>query len=187
MKNSILIFILFLFNNGILFSSREHNDSIINEKDTVILKDTVLLKDTSFVADANYAKRDSIVKYAEKYIGTRYQYGSMNPAKGFDCSGFVNYVFLEFDIKLPRSSKDFPALTNSVDLKNCKKGDIMIFAGRDPRKRPVGHVGIVYENIDGNVKFIHSATTKKIGVIITDYNKTKYYNTRLVGIKNVLN
>ena len=184
MKRIIHIIIMFLFYTGFVFSSDRKNDSIVNEADTIIISK---FENDTVVLDVNSARRDSLIKYAEKWLGTRYQYGSMNPAKGFDCSGFVNFVFLEFGVKLPRSSKDFPALTNSVDLKNCKKGDIMIFAGRDPRKRPVGHVGIVYENIDGSVKFIHSATTKKIGVIITDYNKTKYYNTRLVGIKNVLN
>ncbi len=131
-------------------------------------------------------KRDSIIKFAEQYIGTKYCYGSMNPELGFDCSGFVNFIFNNFGIKLPRSSKDFVSVGVSVDISECKKGDIMIFAGRNIKAQPIGHVGIVYENNNGKVKFIHSASSKKIGVVITDFNSTEYYLSRLVDIKNLL-
>ena len=48
--------------------------------------------------------RDSIIAYAKQYLGTPYVYASSNPKKGFDCSGFVSFVFSNFGLTLPRSS-----------------------------------------------------------------------------------
>ena len=50
---------------------------------------------------------DSAIVYAKKFIGTHYKYAGNSPETGFDCSGFVNYVFKRYNITLPRSSKDF--------------------------------------------------------------------------------
>ena len=50
---------------------------------------------------------DSIIEFAKTLIGTRYLYGSTDPMRGFDCSGFITYVFNHFRIPVPRSSIDF--------------------------------------------------------------------------------
>jgi cell wall-associated NlpC family hydrolase len=49
-------------------------------------------------------------------IGTTYKYGSTDPAVGFDCSGFITHVFNHFDIKVPRSSRDFEFSGTDVPL-----------------------------------------------------------------------
>ncbi|HEU5366403.1 MAG TPA: NlpC/P60 family protein, partial [Hanamia sp.] len=48
-----------------------------------------------------------VVDFAETLIGIKYKYGSTDREKGFDCSGFINYVFNHFNISVPRVSKDF--------------------------------------------------------------------------------
>src|SRR3954466_9417465 len=48
-----------------------------------------------------------LVSYAETLIGTPYKYASTDPVEGFDCSGFITYVFNHFNIQVPRSSVEF--------------------------------------------------------------------------------
>ncbi len=129
---------------------------------------------------------DSILDYAKSFIGVTYKYASASPTTGFDCSGFASYVFAKFGYKLPRSSKDYGTIGTKVTLEECRPGDIMVFAGGNPKSRPIGHVGIVTENKAGQIYFIHSATSKKRGVVISHYNTITYYTTRLVSIRRVI-
>ena len=67
----------------------------------------------------------SFVKYAKTLIGTPYVYGSVDPNKGLDCSGFVTCVSNHFDMKLPRSSVDF---TNfGSNQKHTMPGPVILF------------------------------------------------------------
>jgi len=154
-------------------------DTIV--KDTVTITDETHIKKDTLTAQA-LSREDSIVQFAKTFIGVPYKYGSINPKVGFDCSGFVNYVFTHFNVTVPRSSKYFVGIGESVKLKGCKPGDIIIFAGYDRVKRPIGHVGIIYSNVNDTVMFLHSASSKKRGVVLSNYTTTSYYNTRLVGI-----
>ncbi|MDR7210632.1 NlpC/P60 family protein [Flavobacterium piscis] len=58
--------------------------------------------------------RDSIINYAQQYLGTPYLYAGNDPYKGFDCSGFVSYVFHHFDINLPRSSSGYKNIRSDI-------------------------------------------------------------------------
>src|SRR4051794_20536132 len=62
----------------------------------------------------------ALVKYSETLIGTPYLYGSTNPEQGFDCSGFITYVFKHFNITVPRSSIDFTNVATAVPLQQSK-------------------------------------------------------------------
>ena len=64
---------------------------------------------------------DSVVNFAESLVGTRYKYGSSIKENGFDCSGFVTYVFKHFDISVPRISRDFTNAGTSVPIDKSKK------------------------------------------------------------------
>ena len=93
---------------------------------------------------------DKIAVVAKNLIGTKYKFGGINPATGFDCSGFVNYVFKEgADIKLPRGSRDMRTLGRQVDLKSLKPGDLIFF------KLNSSHVGIYV----GENRFVHAPRT----------------------------
>jgi len=120
------------------------------------------------------------VDYAKTLIGTPYSWGSVNPKVGVDCSGFVNYVSNHFGISVPRTSAQFAQLGMEIKPEEAKTGDIILFTGSNPRKHVVGHMGIVTENPDGNVSFIHSSSGHKRGVHISELRG--YYKTRLVKI-----
>ena len=90
-----------------------------------------------------------LMDFAKSMMGTPYRYASSNPDRGFDCSGFVNYVFKNFGFKVPRSSPEFARAGVPVKLNEAKVGDVLIFTGSNPRVRKIGHVGIISSIEDG--------------------------------------
>ena len=118
-------------------------------------------------------QRDSIIEFAKKYMGTKYCYAGGSPQKGFDCSGFVNFVFKNFDIELPRSSSGFSKLGKSLKPEEFKVGDVLVFYGyRDSKS--VGHVGIVCEANGMKSKFIHASSGKEMAVTISELGSDQY-------------
>jgi len=120
------------------------------------------------------------VDYAKTLVGIPYVYGSVNPAVGFDCSGFVNHVSNHFGIKVPRSSVQFTNLGKEVEQGRAMPGDVILFTGTNPNERVVGHMGIVTENATTGLKFIHSSSGRSNGVTISEMSD--YYKTRFVKI-----
>jgi len=117
--------------------------------------------------------RENVLEYAKKFLGTPYCYACSEPGKGFDCSGFVNFVFKNFNINLPRSSKDFKDLGTALKPEEFKVGDVLVFYGFQDSKN-IGHVGIISEANGMNSKFIHASSGKKQGVIISDLGSAAY-------------
>lgn len=126
--------------------------------------------------------RQELVGYAKTLIGVPYKYASTNPADGFDCSGFITYVFNHFNIEVPRSSVDFTHVGKEVNAKDALEGDLILFTGTNDSIRIVGHMGIVTENAD-TLKFIHSTSGKAMGVTISDLGT--YYSPRFVKVVRV--
>ncbi len=128
---------------------------------------------------------DSLVDYAKTFVGVPYKWSGNNP-EGFDCSGFVSYVYAHFDISLPRSSVDYDPIGVPIQLDSCRKGDIMLFSGTDNNLSRIGHVGIVISNPGEPLCFIHSSSSNKHrGVIISEFKGTGYVN-RFIGIRRLL-
>ncbi len=122
----------------------------------------------------------TLVDFAESLIGTPYKYASTDPRIGFDCSGFITYVFNHFNIMVPRSSVDFTNLGTEVPLTVSKRGDIALFTGTDSTILIVGHMGIIVFNENGKIYFIHSTSGKANGVVITPLER--YYEGRFVKV-----
>ena len=120
-----------------------------------------------------------LVSYAKTLIGTPYLYGSVDPYKGFDCSGFITYVFNHFNIQVPRSSVDFTNIGQPIDVTSAKEGDLILFTGTNESIRTVGHMGIITENTD-TLRFIHSTSGRAYGVTISNLNEQ--YKKRLVKV-----
>jgi lipoprotein Spr len=126
-----------------------------------------------------------VLDFAKTLIGVPYRYATSNPDKGFDCSGFVNYVFSNFGFKVPRSSPEFASAGVPVKLADAKVGDVLVFTGTNPKVRKVGHVGIIYSiSSDGEIKFIHSTSGKAHGVTITDFDA--YYKGRFMKAVSIV-
>jgi len=126
--------------------------------------------------DILFVSRHELVEFAKTLIGVPYKYASIDPSKGFDCSGFITYVFNHFEIQVPRSSVDFTNVPKAVEQKDAKEGDLILFTGTIDSIRIVGHMGIVTENSD-TLKFIHSTSGKANGVTISkldDYYKKRF-------------
>jgi len=130
----------------------------------------------------NYYLRDSILSFANQFLGTPYKYGGESTT-GFDCSGFVKYVFKKFGFELPHSSA---MMANSGEEKSkdiAEMGDIIVFKGRS--SSTVGHVGIVFQNYLNDLIFIHSSSPRSGGVIISKLSEA-YYKQRFIKVIDVL-
>lgn len=109
-----------------------------------------------------------IVEYAAKYIGTPYAYGGQSPS-GFDCSGFVGYVFAQFGYSLPRIAADQYNYGVAVTAGNLEAGDLLFFTCGSSN---INHVGIYC----GNNRFIHSSSPSSGGVIYSSLQEGYYAN-----------
>jgi len=163
---------LLLTGYSVLCQSKTPDLKIIPDS---LVKDSVSIK--------NYEQLiDSIIFYAEKYLGTRYKAGGYSDM-GFDCSGFVSYVFARFNIELPRSSRDQALKGMPLKMEEIKRGDLVFFKGRNINNSVVGHVGLVVESNDTCIKFIHASRKKGI---CYDYTTSDYYKIRYIGAKRLL-
>jgi peptidoglycan DL-endopeptidase CwlO len=118
------------------------------------------------------AKYGGVVGIAMQYLGTPYQYGGSSPSTGFDCSGFVMYVFSRVGVSLPRTVSTQYAVGVAVSQSELQPGDLVFFNG-------LGHVGI---SIGGN-QFIHSPHT---GDVVKISSITGWYADTWVGARRVL-
>ncbi|MBB6110029.1 NlpC/P60 family protein [Mucilaginibacter lappiensis] len=127
---------------------------------------------------------DTLLHFAQSLLGTRYRSRCSNPLVGFDCSGFVSYVFKKFNFNVPRSSCEFISVGQKVRLEDARPGDIILFTGTKKHTRRIGHVGIVYCNSSDEFKFIHSTSGKEHGVTIS--NMDERYKRRFVQVIRLL-
>lgn len=127
-------------------------------------------------------KADSLVNFAMQYLGKPYLEAGRDSC-GFDCSGFVYFVFKHFGIEVPHQSTLLDTVGQYVPLKEVKKGDILVFTGTNSKIRNPGHVGIVVTDNGGPVQFIHSSTYD--GVKISQVDSTRY-ETRYLSARRVL-
>lgn len=108
-----------------------------------------------------------IVNTAKKHIGTPYKWAGTTPG-GFDCSGFVMYVFGQHDINVPRTTTDI--WNKGKRVSNPSVGDVVVFTTYKPGP---SHVGIYI----GDNKFIHSGDR---GVEISSMDNV-YWKPRYMG------
>lgn len=115
--------------------------------------------------------RDSIVAYGMNYLDTPYVAAGCSD-NGFDCSGFVYFVFRHFGIDVPRSSVSFEHFGKEIPIDAVKKGDVLLFLS--PTQDVIGHIGIV-SNPDGmKSDFIHASSGREMKVIVTPLSNAGY-------------
>ncbi|RYZ99967.1 MAG: NlpC/P60 family protein [Sphingobacteriaceae bacterium] len=117
-----------------------------------------------------------LLAFAGTLKGIPYKYGSVDPREGFDCSGFITYVFNHFNIMVPRMSIEFTDVEREIPLIEAKPGDLVLFTGTDSTIRKVGHMGIMVSPAGQPPEFIHATSGKAKGVTITPLNT--YYMGR---------
>lgn len=154
-------------NNSLLIAKKDTSNYPVDN----IYYSKIKIKDT---------KPEEVVSFARKLIGVPYLYGSSNPAQGFDCSGFITFVFNHFHINVPRSSVDFTNAGDEINIKQVQPGDLILFTGTDSTIRTVGHMGIIEHFANDTLFFIHSTSGKAKSVVITPFEK--YYKNRFVKV-----
>jgi cell wall-associated NlpC family hydrolase len=117
-----------------------------------------------------------LVAFAQSLEGVPYRYASTDPARGFDCSGYITYVFNHFNIAVPRRSVDFTYVNKQIPLAQANTGDLVLFTGLDSTLRVPGHMGILIVSANKTLTFLHSTSGKAEGVTETPFNS--YYNSR---------
>jgi cell wall-associated NlpC family hydrolase len=123
--------------------------------------------------DRSGISRDSLIIFARQYLGTPYRRAGTDPKKGFDCSGFVRYVFSHFDVALPRSSREYKALGRALKPEEFKTGDVLVFYGYKD-KAHIGHVGIICEADGMKSRFIHASSGRAKSVTISNLDSEGY-------------
>lgn len=121
-------------------------------------------------------KVEALIKTARKYIGVKYVYGGADP-KGFDCSGYIMYIFGRQGSKVPRGADEQYDIGRRVEgTKRLVKGDLVFFS--DDR-REISHVGLYL----GNGSFIHASTSKGVRI---DSLSNEYWKPRYAGAKHLI-
>lgn len=95
-----------------------------------------------------------VIGTAEQYLGVPYKWGGSSPASGFDCSGYVKYVYGKQGVQLPRTSREQASAGVRVTPKrsSLRQGDLMLFA---ESRKPISHVAIYA----GGGRIIHSSSS----------------------------
>jgi cell wall-associated NlpC family hydrolase len=112
-----------------------------------------------------------VVDYAKHLVGVPYRYGGTSPRTGFDCSGFVRYVYAHFGVSLAHSSFADFVRGRRVARAQLRPGDLVFFDG-------AGHVGIYL----GHSRFIHAPHT---GTVVRISTMSGWYGSTFTGARRL--
>lgn len=120
---------------------------------------------------------NDLAMYALSLDGTPYKYGGTTPETGFDCSGFVGYVYKKsIGVSLPRVTEDISEIGTEEDLEELRPGDLVFY---NTMHRSYSHVGIYL----GEGQFVHSPSTGK-SVTVANMNDS-YWRKRYNGARRI--
>jgi cell wall-associated NlpC family hydrolase len=121
----------------------------------------------------------AVVQSALALVGTPYRYGGAAPKAGFDCSGFVEYVFGLESVALPRTVGEQYRVGTSVPLSRLHAGDLVFFTTTGPGAT---HVGIVTDADRG--EFVHAPSDGSR--VRVDRLNNEYWKRHWIGARRVL-
>ena len=135
----------------------------------------------SAIAATRTTSAARVLHTAERYLGVPYRWGGTSPKTGFDCSGFVQYVFAKHGTRLPRTSREMARSGQRVRPKwaALKPGDLVLFA--EPGKR-ISHVAIYA----GKRRIIHATSSgRRVRYDALDTKRGKWFAQRIVSARRV--
>jgi cell wall-associated NlpC family hydrolase len=115
--------------------------------------------------------RDALVRTALGFRGVPYRDGGSDPS-GFDCSGFVQYVFAQHGVGLPREVREQFLLGEQIDRQSVQPGDLVFFT---TVARGASHVGVAISDVE----FVHAPSSR--GRVRVELFSQGYWATRIVG------
>lgn len=150
-------------------STKKQQQAFLKKQDKILnkLDNLEAIRDNLTQSALDYNK-ENMLKNAKKHLGEAYVWGGTNPG-GFDCSGYMQYVYKKEGVQIPRTANQQSKVGKEVSRFEVKKGDLLFFLTDKSRNIPVTHVGMYL----GDDKFIHAASKRK-GIIISSFNKSKY-------------
>ena len=122
--------------------------------------------------------QDALIADARSFTEIDYLYGGVTP-EGFDCSGFVQYVFRRQGLELPRMVVDQANVGQVVYINEVKQGDLIFFKRGDK----VSHVAIVTDTQGKLPSIIHSSS--KYGVSELDLDESVYWRPKIAFLRRV--
>jgi cell wall-associated NlpC family hydrolase len=137
----------------------------------------LLLSTNAAVLAEEPSSGEQVAELAEQYVGSRYAWGGASPA-GFDCTGFVMWVFGQMGVAMPRSEAGQLASGEPVDANDLQRGDVVVFA--NTYRRGLSHVGIYL----GDGRFVH-AVDEAHGVLVSNI-WDGYWAPRFVGASRAI-
>lgn len=160
-----------------LLSSFKDENLVATKTLETVLRNEEIAKTVKFTK-----KIDDLLAEAQTYLGTPYRYGGMT-RNGIDCSAFVLSVFgAVTGMNLPRVAASQAQEGKKIEKDQLQKGDLVFFSHQGRGR--ISHVGIVEEvSPEGDVKFIHAATSK--GVMISSLNDS-YWGPKYRFAKRVI-
>ncbi|GAA4007330.1 hypothetical protein GCM10022408_19090 [Hymenobacter fastidiosus] len=140
----------------------------------------------SLITISPLPQADSLIHFALQQLGSPYSYAGTTPTGGFDCSGFLLFVYGRFGIAVPHSTALLIDTGRPVPRAQARRGDMVVFTGTATTSTTPGHAGIVISEPGEPLRFIHSSSARReSGVKISQVEGTGY-ERRFMGIRRVL-
>jgi|SRR5690625_1358522 len=175
-----------VYDAGILTNLKEENldmlevdeqgetDTLMDTNSTTAVSEGNINKDHVSVIPLDVAPVSSnIIADAKTLIGTPYVWGGSTPS-GFDCSGFIQYVYNQQQITIPRTVNDIWNFATPISSPSI--GDLVFFETYQPGP---SHIGIYL----GGGNFIHAGTST--GVTISNMQDNNYWKSKYIGAKRI--
>lgn len=132
-------------------------------------------------------RADSVVQFALAQLGTPYAYAGTQPATGFDCSGFVTYVYGHFNISTPHSTALLIGAGRPVPRIQAQPGDLVVFTGTAATSTTPGHAGIVVSAYgETPLRFVHASSARREPGVKVSQVEDSDYERRFMQVRRVL-
>jgi len=127
------------------------------------------------------------VCFALRQLGTPYVYAGSLPATGFDCSGFITYVFAHFGVTTPHATALLISAGRPVPRAEAQPGDIVVFAGTAEGSTTPGHAGIVISaRGEAPLRFVHASSARRESGVKVSQVENSGYERRFLQVRRVL-
>ncbi len=136
---------------------------------------------------SSQVRADSVVAFAVRQLGAPYLYAGTSPATGFDCSGFVQYVYGHFGVAVPHATALLINAGRPVPRADARPGDLVVFAGTAPGSTEASHAGIVVSAAGAvPVRFVHASSDRRIPGVKISAIEGSGYETRFLQVRRVI-
>lgn len=129
------------------------------------------------------AVRSTLVSQAEELIGIRYKYGGNTPREGFDCSGFVKYLYDAQGLDIQRVSRDQARQGKQIRQEQAQAGDLVFY--RRGKNQPVFHVSMIVAAAPRELWVIHPTSSR--GVIRENILASSFWKPKIYSIRRMIN